>query len=73
VDVTDPDRQVEFLHAGRQLRAAIDEAFPRAYWDAVDFGERSCESLAAWALDRFPGARRCTVWEDLENAGGAER
>lgn len=72
-DVTDPNRQIEFIDMGQQLRVAVDAAWPRTFWGAYDFGENSCEMLAQWALTHFHGAFRCTVWEDMENAGGAER
>lgn len=73
VDVTNLDRQVEFLDAGRQMRDALTAWFSRGPWDTYNFEDRSCEMLAEWMLARFTGARRCVVWEDHENAGGAER
>lgn len=47
--------------------------FQAAEWGALDFEERSCEHLATLVLEALPGLRRVTVWEDMENAGGAER
>jgi hypothetical protein len=74
VDVTDPDREQEFIHVAAQMKAGLESRFEsKSIWNALDFGSRSCEMLAEWMLEQFPGASRCTVWEDMENAGGAER
>lgn len=73
VETTDPNRGVEFLDAGRYMREAITAEYPSSYWDAHEFGTLSCEHLSIWMLNKFPGAIRCTVWEDGENCGGATR
>lgn len=67
------DREVEFFMCQRAL-----EAFLRARWaerlPMLHFGAMSCEMIAQVVLDEFePQPRRVTVWEDGENAGGAER
>lgn len=69
--VEDPDREVEFILLGREIKEWISSAYGLAD-GAIDFGNRSCEMIASAVLKRF-GLDRCTVWEDGENGGRAER
>lgn len=68
------NRAVEFLHAAKQVEGFLRTAFDvSGHWGCLNFGENSCEMLATKVLDAFGGVQRCTVWEDMENAGGAVR
>lgn len=72
--VTHGDRDVEFFDFQARLAEAVIRAYPsRDTPHAVDFGAMSCEMIALWVLDTFGEVVRCTVSEDGENLGGAER
>lgn len=67
------NRAVEFIQLGQQIREYLTGAYPRSpYWDCVDFRNLSCEMIASDVLLAF-NLDRVTVWEDMENAGVAER
>lgn len=69
------NRAVEFIDLGRRVRdVLVAEYEPCAWWGpwTLDFRDCSCEDIAAGVLRAMPGLRRVTVWEDGENAGGAE-
>jgi hypothetical protein len=68
------DREIEFIDLGVQVKNFLLATYPtHACWRATNFGARSCEMIAGEVLDAFAALRRVTVWEDMENAGGAER
>lgn len=77
VETDHADRATEFLYMGTMVENYLRRDFPAvvtvAWGGHLDFGANSCEALAQRVLETFAGARRVTVWEDMENAGGAER
>lgn len=73
IPVNHDDRDVEFFDFQNQLANALYHGWRADGFGTYDFKNNSCEMLASWVLDQFPAARRCTVSEDGENLGGAER
>ena len=69
VDVTRPDREVEFYSLQIEIKDALDALYGKdAYMSAYLFGERSCETIAQEILDEV-GTRLdyVSVSEDGEN------
>ena len=63
--VSDADREIEIFTRQQEIQSLVAERFgaPAA------FGAMSCEHIALWLMERFPGCEKCTVLED--GAGGA--
>jgi hypothetical protein len=70
------DRELEFFLMQRSVRSYLYgyyEMDENLKGDMLNFGERSCETLATELLNRFPEAYACEVWEDNENGSRVER
>lgn len=65
VRVDNPDRQVEFIDLGHQMRAWLSSTYPRLQ-EMIDFGPSSCEMIARALIDQFK-LTACFVYEDGES------
>ena len=63
--VTDADREIEIFTRQQEVQRLVAEQ----YGAPAEFGAMSCEHIALWVMERFPGCEKCTVLED--GAGGA--
>lgn len=71
------DREVEFFVAQNWIRAALRACWPLDAVAGYEFGQSSCEQLAAWLADalktRFAApVLAVEVWEDDENGARVE-
>lgn len=73
VDVSHPDRDVEFHTLQRELRAALAGMYPSGQHGELELGARSCEHVAIDLLARLPSAAEVEVWEDDENGSVVTR
>lgn len=63
-DVDDPDREIEFIQAGREIQDYLEGRYGRP----CEFGGMSCEMIAQELIERC-GCARAEVLEDGD--GGA--
>ena len=63
--VSDADREIEIFTRQQEIQRLAAERFGTP----AEFGAMSCEHIALWLMEEFPGCEKCTVLED--GAGGA--
>lgn len=66
VEVTDSNREVEFIELKQQIRRLLLTFFGNGS-EPLEFGSMSCEHIAEWLLNQCAEAHSVSVSEDGEN------